>query len=100
MQAGNIMIGNIEYRFPVKFIPLQNLRGGIFYDTGNVFSERPSDFALTDFTHSVGAGLRYITPIGPIRLDIGFNLHPQTKYRSPKQPDRKFAVLFTLGHAF
>jgi outer membrane protein insertion porin family len=97
--GGQLMtIGNIEYRFPVKFIPIQNLRGGVFYDTGNVF-ERPSDFALADFTHSAGAGLRYITPIGPIRLDIGFNLNPQQN-TPPKQPDRKFAVLFTLGHAF
>ena len=97
--GGQLMtIGNIEYRFPVKFIPLRNLRGGIFYDTGNVF-ERPSDFALSDFTHSVGAGLRYITPIGPIRFDVGFNLNPQQN-TPPKQPDRKVAFLFTLGHAF
>lgn len=97
--GGQLMtIGNIEYRFPVNFIPLKNLRGGAFYDTGNVF-ERPSDFALTQFTHSVGAGLRYITPIGPIRLDVGFNLNPQQN-APPKQPDRKYAVLFTLGHAF
>jgi outer membrane protein insertion porin family len=104
--GGQLMtIGNIEYRFPVKFTRLKNLRGGIFYDTGNVF-ERPSDFALTDFTNSVGAGLRYITPIGPIRLDVGFNLHPKPKILDPvtqdvlKPADRKFAVLFTLGHAF
>ena len=97
--GGQLMtIGNVEYRFPVKFIPLNNLRGGVFYDTGNVF-ERPSDFSLSDFTHSVGAGLRYITPIGPIRLDIGFNLNPQQN-TPPKPADRKFAVLFTLGHAF
>jgi len=97
--GGQLMtIGNVEYRFPVKFIPVRNLRGGVFYDTGNVF-ERPSDFALSGFTHSAGAGLRYITPIGPIRLDVGFNLNPQQN-TPPKQPDRKFAVLFTLGHAF
>jgi len=98
-------IGNIEYRFPVSFIPVKNLRGGVFYDTGNVF-ERPSDFALTEFTNSIGAGLRYITPIGPIRLDVGFNLHPKPAILDPltqdvlKPADRKFAILFTLGHAF
>jgi outer membrane protein insertion porin family len=97
--GGQLMtIGNVEYRFPVKFIPIRSLRGGVFYDTGNVF-ERPSDFSLSDFTHSAGAGLRYITPIGPIRLDVGFNLNPQQN-APPKPPDRKFAVLFTLGHAF
>ena len=104
--GGQLMtIGNIEYRFPVSFIPVKNLRGGVFYDTGNVF-ERPSDFALTEFTNSIGAGLRYITPIGPIRLDVGFNLHPKPAILDPltqdvvKPADRKFAILFTLGHAF
>jgi len=97
--GGQLMtIGNIEYRVPLKFSRLNNLRGAVFYDTGNVF-ERPSDFTVAEFTHSAGAGLRYITPIGPIRLDVGFNLNP--KHNPTRvEPDRRFAVLFTLGHAF
>ena len=97
--GGQLMtIANIEYRVPVGFIPLKDLRGAFFYDTGNVF-ERPPEFDLREFTHSVGAGLRYITPIGPIRVDIGFNLHPELNPTRPER-DRKLAIFFTLGHAF
>jgi outer membrane protein assembly complex protein YaeT len=106
--GGQLMtIGNVEYRVPVNFRALRNLQGAVFYDTGNVF-EHYSDFALSEFTHSVGVGLRYITPIGPIRFDIGFNLRPNPAIQdfstfpptTVKPADRKYAPFFTLGHAF
>jgi len=99
LSGGQLMtIGNIEYRVPVPILRLKNIRGAVFYDTGNVF-ERPADFDVTEFTHSVGAGLRYITPIGPIRVDFGLNLNPK---QNPTRavPDRRFAFFFTLGHPF
>lgn len=85
-------IGNLEYRFPLNFLPVRNFYGAVFYDTGNVF-ERPSDFALNRFTHTAGTGLRYKTPLGPIRVDVGFNLRA-------KENDKKYRVFFTLEHAF
>jgi outer membrane protein insertion porin family len=54
---------------------------------------RISDFNVGDFTHTAGVGLRYATPLGPVRLDIGFNLN-----RQPGE-DRNH-VFFTLGQAF
>jgi outer membrane translocation and assembly module TamA len=87
-----LTIANLEYRAPFNFFPIKNFGGALFYDTGNVF-ERPSDFALAQFTHTAGAGLRYKTPLGPIRVDVGFNLRA-------KSTDRKYCVFFTLGHAF
>lgn len=42
-----------------------------FYDTGNVFT-RVRDIKFTRFSHTIGAGLRVQTPLGPVRLDIGY----------------------------
>lgn len=87
-----LSIANVEYRKPLNFLPISHVAGAVFYDTGNVF-ERPSDFSLTKFTHTVGTGLRYNTPLGPLRLDVGFNLRSKTT-------ERRYRVFFTLGHAF
>ncbi|MBZ5668772.1 MAG: BamA/TamA family outer membrane protein [Acidobacteriia bacterium] len=57
-----------------------------FEDSGNVYStvrkmrllkitqSSPTDFDYT--AHAVGAGVRYKTPVGPIRFDVGYNLNP------------------------
>lgn len=42
-----------------------------FYDGGNVFG-RVSDINFKNFSHTVGAGLRFKTPLGPFRLDLGY----------------------------
>lgn len=70
--GGNaLIINNLELRFPLA----SRFGGALFYDTGNVFSEIRS-IRFSDFTHSVGFGVRVQTPIGPIRFDYGFNLKP------------------------
>jgi outer membrane protein insertion porin family len=90
--GGNAMtILNLEYRFPIPF-PISGLGGALFYDTGTVFSEM-SDFTFGDFTHTAGFGLRYQTPLGPVRVDFGFNMN-----RQPGDANNK--VFFTLGHTF
>lgn len=62
---------NLEYRFPI-FGPVE---GVAFFDTGNVWSDwRQIDPG--DFAHGVGLGLRYVSPIGPLRLDVGYPLDP------------------------
>jgi len=70
---------NTELRFPIAG---QNIRGVLFHDAGNVYSSvRDVSFRLrqhgkTDFdymVHAVGLGLRYRTPIGPVRLDLSFS---------------------------
>jgi outer membrane translocation and assembly module TamA len=48
---------------------------------------------FTDLSHTVGFGLRYKTPVGPVRIDIGYLLNPP--------PGAKSHQLFiTLGQAF
>ena len=49
------------------------LDGAAFLDAGNVF-EKASDIDLGEIRASVGFGLRYQSPIGPIRVDLGFKL--------------------------
>jgi len=65
-------IFNTEYTFPIY----GELEGAVFFDAGNLLptSEDPS---LDEMRYAIGAGLRYKLPIGPIRLDYGWNPDPQ-----------------------
>jgi outer membrane translocation and assembly module TamA len=45
-----------------------------FVDTGQVFA-RASDIDFTELRSAVGAGIRYKSPVGPIRFDLGFKVH-------------------------
>ena len=47
----------------------------MFLDGGNVWL-RPWDFNFNDMRYDVGPGLRYDTKIGPIRVDLGYQLNP------------------------
>jgi outer membrane protein assembly complex protein YaeT len=96
-----LTIENVEYRVPIKTFSFGTLGGAAFYDTGNVF-ERPSDFSFTDYTHSAGLGLRFRTPLGPVRFDVGFNLNPQIRTNEFGLPERqkRTQLFFTLGQAF
>ncbi len=103
-------IGNFEYRTPLGIIPIKGLGAALFYDTGNVFSTL-SDIHLSQFTHTAGFGLRYQTPLGPVRIDVGINLNPKLRFRvqdlstlKPGEPlyrrEERFKVFFTLGNPF
>jgi outer membrane protein insertion porin family len=55
------------------------------YDGGNVYTDLnhinlnwrpPSVIELNYFSHTVGFGLRYPTPVGPVRVDLGYLLNP------------------------
>src|SRR5437879_5929901 len=95
-------IGNIEYRTPLKIVPIKGLGGALFYDTGNVFPNI-SGIHLSEFTHTAGFGLRYQTPLGPVRVDVGINLNPKLRIQvgqpSYRREDR-FKVFFTLANPF
>jgi outer membrane protein insertion porin family len=98
LEGGNVLtIGNFEYRVPIRRFPIEGVGGALFYDVGNVFPSIP-DISLKQFTHSVGFGLRYQTPVGPARLDFGFNLAPQIRQDGTREPIMK--VFFTLGNPF
>lgn len=87
--GGNVlMIGNLEYRFPVR----GDLGAVLFTDVGNVFS-RPHAVALDQVRETVGIGVRYATPIGPLRLDWGYLLDAR-----PGEDTSRFH--FAIGQAF
>ena len=64
-----------------------------FYDGGNVYSAINFNNFTSNYTNTVGIGLRYSTPIGPIRIDLGHNLNPVPGI-NPTQ------YYITLGQAF
>ena len=73
--GGNIeILGNAEYIVPLPF----NIRAAAFFDIGNVYGpdiERfGTKFDPTDTREAIGAGLRWNSPFGPIRVDYGINL--------------------------
>ncbi|MGH9445534.1 MAG: POTRA domain-containing protein, partial [Terriglobia bacterium] len=90
--GGNeLFIWNSEGRFPLPV--MKNLGGVVFYDGGNVFDHIVIRNFFNEYTNSVGFGLRYETPLGPIRFDIGRNLNPV--------PGLKATQFFvTIGQAF
>lgn len=90
--GGNgLLLANAEVRVPV----FGDFGAAFFADGGNVF-ERVSQIDLGALRGSVGFGLRYISPLGPLRLDLGFKLD-----RRQTDPDgRRYALHFSLGHAF
>jgi len=95
--GGNeLVILNTELRFPLGIsMPLVGgaLGGAAFYDGGNVYTSVRLNNTFTDFSHTVGGGVRYKTPIGPVRLDIGYLLNPPPGIKS-------YQLFITLGQAF
>ena len=87
--GGNgLVIFNGELRFPI-WGPV----GGVgFFDTGNVFAH-VSDIDLGELRSAIGGGVRYKSPFGPIRLDIGFKVN--------RQPGEGLTAWFvSFGQAF
>jgi outer membrane protein assembly factor BamA len=77
-----LFMNNHELRFPLLG---DNVGGVFFHDAGNVYSTfknlsfRVSQRDLEDFDymmHAVGFGVRYRTPIGPVRIDLAFGINP------------------------
>ena len=58
-----------EFIFPIY----KEFRGALFSDGGNVYRDE-SNFDITNVRKSAGPGLRYDTPVGPIKADFGFKL--------------------------
>ncbi len=118
-----LLINNTELRFPLLG---DNLGGVLFHDAGNVYSKvgavsfRFHQKGVTDFdymVHAVGFGVRYRTPIGPVRVDLGYTLNPPAFYGFKGSRDQlyvpnpdpslrvyqrlsHFTFHFSLGQAF
>jgi outer membrane protein insertion porin family len=98
LEGGNtVVIGNVEYRFPIRTIPISGMGGALFYDTGNPFAHL-SNIRIQQFSHTVGFGIRYNTPFGPVRVDLGLNLAPEPNPDGTK--GARVKLFFTLGNPF
>jgi len=134
-----LFINNLELRIPPPTLPWvqDNLSFAIFHDAGNVFTsghdmlhsllrwhQKNPDLCMHENTasqcdynfisHAIGVGVRYKTPIGPVRFDFGYNLNPPRFPETenillpngnkgtlfvPQQVGR-FNVFFSIGQTF
>jgi len=93
------LITNWEVEFPL--VGSAGLRGVAFYDAGNVYSEKENLFQSSQrggtlplgLFHSVGFGIRWFSPLGPLRFEVGF---PLTR----RPIDDPYLFEFTIGNFF
>jgi outer membrane protein insertion porin family len=95
--GGNIeLLGNIEYTVPLFF----GIRAAAFIDVGNVWGPDITGgqkFDITEVHWAAGLGLRWLSPFGPIRIDYGVNLNPNT---GPPAKQSFGNFQFSVGSAF
>jgi outer membrane protein assembly factor BamA len=91
--GGNaVVIMNGELRIPVW----GDLGAAVFVDGGNVY-RRATLFDLGELRGSLGFGVRYNSPIGPVRVDLGFKLDRRA---IGDRLEPKTALHFSIGQAF
>lgn len=134
-----LFLNNVELRFPPTTLPYfqDNLGFAIFEDAGNIFTDgrtmldnllrwrqkdpqlclQQSTATQCDYSyisHAVGVGIRYKTPIGPVRFDFGYNLNPPAFPSTQTVTDKTgvtsttfvpqhashFNVYFSIGQSF
>lgn len=84
------LIVNLELIFPL-FEDI-GMKGVVFFDMGNVWGESES-WDFSDMRYAIGAGVRWFSPMGPIRVEWGYNLDPK--------PDESSAEWsFSVGTSF
>jgi translocation and assembly module TamA len=82
--ASSMMNLSLEANYPV----VGNLYAAVFTDN-TMLTDKSYDFS-GDVISSLGLGIRYLTPIGPFKLDVGFNIHNPAQY----------GISFQIGQSF
>ena len=118
--GGNtVFTANLELRVPTPIFP-ERVRLGLFVDVGQVWERGDTGTTVSGLRVTPGLGLRFITPLGPVRLDAAYNGYPQEpgplyylndtdksltatgKTINPTLPRfwRRVVVQFAVGQAF
>jgi outer membrane protein assembly factor BamA len=130
-----LFVNSLELRTPSLVLPYvgDSLSFAFFHDAGNVFQDgqqmvnslfrwhqphrelcesatTASQCSFAYISHALGAGIRYRTPIGPIRVDVGYNLNPTVYPATVAGPNnssvfqsfttRRVNVFFSIGQTF
>ena len=82
------VFANLEYLFPL--VEAQRVKGLLFFDVGNAYDK---DIDLSEVRTSAGAGIRWFSPVGPLRLEWGYNLDREEDEKSSQWE-------FTIGTVF
>ncbi len=134
--GGALFLNNLEMRFPPLSLPFvhDNVSLAVFHDAGNVFTTgrnmldnllrwqqknpglclQESTAAQCNYSYisqAIGLGVRYKTPIGPVRVDFGYNLNPPAFPSHVLNPDgtagafqpehaAHFNVFLSIGQTF
>ena len=118
-----LFVNNIELRTPPPTLPFfqENISFAIFHDAGNIFTnghdmfhnllrwkQKDPQLCLQQATanqcdynyisHAIGVGVRYKTPVGPVRFDFGYNLNPPA-FPSQKTVKDQAVPVFSPQHA-
>ncbi len=86
-----LLLFNFELTFPLVS-SIRDLSGALFYDKGSVF-DVPKHLKFAALQDAVGFGIRYRTPLGPVRFEIGWNLNVPSEKRKP-------LAFITIGNIF
>ena len=119
--GGNtVFTANLELRVPSPIFP-DRVRLGLFVDVGQVWERGDTGTTVSGLRVTPGLGLRFITPLGPVRLDAAYNGYPHepgklyflnradnsiTATGKTEHPDlppgfwRRVVVQFAVGQAF
>lgn len=89
--------GEIILNAELRVDAVKGFTGVAFLDAGNIFT-RASKLDLTDLRPAAGFGVHYRSPIGPIRVELGFNLQPRELV--PGVLERRTVLHISLGQAF
>ena len=114
----SVIEGSVELRRKLSDVPglsenivwiFNDLEVGLFLDVGNAFGwyledvNNQTNIKLTDYftklAVATGAGIRYLTPIGPIRLDFALPVYDPLSIKKPFSFS-ELTFVFAIGHAF
>ena len=84
---------NVDLVFPL--LKDQGVYGGIFFDTGRVYGDNETvELDPSDLRQSAGLGLRWLSPMGPVRIEYGFILDPEDDDSGPGNWEFSMASAF------